>query len=304
MSVSAGPQPGHWVLRARAWVRAAQLRIDEVGVRLYSAAIAYRTIFSLVAFASTVVLIAYLAGMNANDARVAGGDVAGVSEDLEKIARERVARTLELGTSSVVMAGLIGVLLGLYGMSGGFAAICDVLDRVHGTQRYVRLTLRYLRGAGVAAVFIVLAGVAIVFAALSTSTGEYFLGLVGLDVAVGAWSFLVLVVVPCTAILVAFGFVLRYGSHARPDWGQVLVGAVVASAACVLLVLGFAAAVRLFHPWEAYGVFATAVTLLLFGYVQSYVLILTAMFGAELVELASLAPLTRRLVPRSETTDD
>ena len=126
-------------------------RMDDVGVRLYAAAIAYRTIFSVIAFMSTFVLVAMLLGLDAGELRIldSTNEIPQLSDDIETVARERVARTLELGSSSVIVAGLIGFSLGIYGMSGGFAAICDVLDRIHGTNRYVRLTVRYIRGAEV-----------------------------------------------------------------------------------------------------------------------------------------------------------
>ncbi len=267
---------------ARAWARDASRRIDTAGVRIYAAAIAYRTIFSLVAFASTIVLVLYALGMDGVDVARHGGDVPAVPNDVEAVVRSRLSRTLDLGAGSVIAAGLAGFAFGVYGMSGGFAAICDVLDRVHGTQRYVRLTLRYLRGAGVALVFVALASVAIVLISLSTATGKWLLRHVGLAEMSGAISFVVMALVPCVALLVAHAFVLRYGSHARPPWREVVVGAIVAAASSVLLVFGFIAAVRLFDAWQTYGVLASAVVLLLFGYLQAYILVCCALFGREI----------------------
>lgn len=282
------------------WTRDASHRLDQVGVRLYAAAIAYRTIFSLIAFLSTFVLAGTLIGINAADLResapaapqlVAADDTsdtpAAELADLGDIARDRAARTYELGSTPAWVAGLLGLALGLYGMAGGFAAICDVLDRIHGTHRYRRLTLRYVRGAGVAFVFVVLVLVAVVTLALSTTLGEFVLSLVGLDELEGLVAVLLGIVVPSAAILLAFGFVLRYGSHARPPGREVVIGAVVAGGAWLLLFQGFLVAAVLFKPFQAYGTFATSIALLLFGYLQAYLLIVVALFGPELVWLAT-----------------
>lgn len=274
------------IVQARAWAKDASHRVDQVGVRLYAAAIAYRTIFSLLAFLSTILLVLSLSGIDASELRVQSDRVE-VRSELEGIAYDRAARSLELGQSSVVVAGLVGLVLGLYGMAGGFAALCDVLDRIHGSHRYRRLTFRYLRGGFVALVFTTLAFVAIAAFALTTSFGEFVLDAIGLSVLEGAMYFMVGTIIPLVAILVAFAFVLRYGSHARPPMSQVLVGAAVAGVGWMLLLFGFLAFVSLMQPFHTYGAMASSVSLLLFGYLQSYLLVLVAMFGAELVWIAT-----------------
>jgi uncharacterized BrkB/YihY/UPF0761 family membrane protein len=264
--------------RGYAYYRQASVRMDEVGVRLYAAAIAYRTIFSLVAFSSTLVLLALVLDVDVGSSGVSTA-LEPLPEDVATITVDRVERTLELGDDTVVVAGVVGIALGIAGLSSGFAAICDVLDRVHGVQRYTGFTSRYVRGAAVAAVFAALAVVAGALLVAGTRLGEAVLDALGLPAPGGVVTGTLLVAAASLTVALALGFVLRWGSHARPPWPEVSVGAVLGGAASVLLFFGFALAIALFQPFAAYGALASAVTLLVYGYAQAYVLIVTALFA-------------------------
>ena len=284
-----------YIRDAITWCRDASRRMDTAGVRLYAAAIAYRTIFSVVAFTATISLLAFVIGLDVDDVQV--GDTEAVG-NIENIARERLAAALDFGAGSVIAAGLIGFAVGIYGMAGGFAAIQDVLDRIHGTQEYRRLTVRYLRGAGVAVVFVALISIALALLALTRSVGDFVFGALSLERVAGATGVLLGIIIPAIAIFLAFLFVNRYGSHARPRWTQAIVSALVAGTAWILLFVGFVTFTQLTTPFDTYGALASAVGLLLFGYFQAYVLILTNLFAVELLKVASLLPFVRM------TTDD
>jgi len=279
------------------WIKRSSYRMDEVGVRLYAGAIAYRTIFSLVAFLSTFAIIAVVAGIEPGDLRDDPSlldDIPIFAEDLEELSKERVARTMELGNVSAFTAGIIGLLVGLYTLSGSFAALCDVLDRVHGVHAYRRLTRRMLRGAWMAVLFLLLAAVTLTLMLLTTEFGAAVFGGLGLNRISTAWVYLFRVVLPICAVTVTIGFVLRYGSHARPPWGQVIPCTLVATASWLLLLAGFTSYLLIFDGFETYGALANAAALLLFGYLQAYLIILVAMFRFEIATIISLLPLIRR----------
>jgi membrane protein len=272
-------------------------RMDAAEVRLYTAAIAYRTVFSFIAFLSTIAVIALMLGITPGDLREeAGGSSGGSSSSsgLEEIALERAARTLELGQSTAWIAGIIGFGFGLYTLSAGFAALCEVLDRIHGTHVYRRMSQRYLRGLGISIVFLVFAIIVAIALLITTGIGAAVFGWLGLDRVSSVWQFVFRVIIPTIAVPLTFGFLLRYGSHARPPWREVLPGAVVGAAAWLLLLSGFAAYVAWFDGFQYYGALASVFALLMFGYLQSWILILVALFRSEIAFVIALIPFVRQ----------
>jgi membrane protein len=269
--------------------------MDAAGVRLYSAAIAYRTVSSFIAFMTTIAVVLILAGVEPGSLRdhvttISSAGSSDSSNDLEQIAYERAARTLELGESTAWIAGIVGVGVGLYTLSAGFAALCEVLDRIHGTHVYRRMSRRYIRGLGVSLLFLVLAIVTAVALLITTALGTTVFGGLGLQRLSTAWEFLFRFVIPACSVLATFVFLLRYGSHARPQWGQVLPGAAVATTAWLLLLSGFTAYVAWFNGFEYYGALASVFALLLFGYLQAWILILVALFHSEVAYVFALLP--------------
>jgi uncharacterized BrkB/YihY/UPF0761 family membrane protein len=280
-----------------AWGVSASKQMDELGVRLYAAAIAYRTIFSLIAFLSTFGFIALALGLTPGSIRDSSSphrDIGGVSSDIEKVGWEKIATTLQMGNLSAAVAGTIGFLVGLYTLSAGFAALCEVLDRVHNVHTYRRMSRRYIRGAGMSLLFLLLASITGTLLLLTTGFGEFVFGELGLEIISKTWKFVFRVVIPACALVITFGFVLRYGSHARPPWGQVLPGAAVGSAAWLLLLAGFVSYAKFFNGFEGYGALASAIAVLLFGYLQAYIIIGVALFRSEIAMVIALAPGIRR----------
>jgi membrane protein len=283
---------------ALAWMRGATRRTDEANVRLYAAAIAYRSIFSFLAFMTTVAVLGLmLFGVAPGELRGSlgvTGDIPGIPKDIEQVAIERAARTVELGASSAWVAGILGFGAGLYTLAGGFAALCEVLDRIHGTHSYRKLTRRYLRGTGIAVVFLALTFVALVTLFVSTEVGQQVFGLLGFERLSDAWTFLLRFVVPVAALLVAFAFVLRYGCHARPPWAEVLPGASVITIAWLGLLSAFLAYISLVGGFEFYGALGSVVAVLLFGYAQAWIVILAVLFRRDIAYVIALAPGIRR----------
>jgi uncharacterized BrkB/YihY/UPF0761 family membrane protein len=275
------------------WARTVSHRMDETGVRLYAAAIAYRTIFAILALSSTVgIILIIVLGPDADAIRPASES--GVADDLTEVGRERAARTLELGAGPAWVAASIGLAVGLYTLAGGFAALCDVLDRVHGTHTYRRYSMRMLRGAGIAVIALVIIAVALASFIVTTELGEFVFGIAELDLLSGATTLVLAVLVPSVTLLGSMILLLRYGSHARPAWGQVIPGGIVATAAIAVTFGGFVTYARFLHGFEAYGALAGAIAVLVFGYLLGYIIILTALFRNEITYLASLVPGLRR----------
>lgn len=281
---------------AYVWARSASRRMDQHSARLYAAAIAYRTIFAFIAFLSTFALLAILLGLSPGELRQHAGSDGQIDaiEHLETVGWDKAAQTLEMGSFPAWLAGIIGFGVGLYTLAGGFAALCDVLDRIHGVHQYRGYSRRMGRAAGVSLVFLLFAAIVGFLLLLTTGFGEFVFGNLGLDRLAGLWSFLFRVVIPACAVIIIMGFVLRYGSHARPPWNQVLPGAAVASAAWLLMLGGFASYIVLFKGFQAYGVLGSTIAVLVFGYLQAYIVILVAMFREEIAKVISLIPGIRR----------
>lgn len=266
------------LLSVRVWSTRASHAMDTAGIRVYAACIAYRTVYSVIAFGSTLVLLAGMLNIRISS-RSTRTALASIPDDLRTIMVRRLEEATNLAGSHALIAGLIGLAFGVYGMAGGFAALADVLDRIHGTHTYHRLTIRYLRGALVAVVAVTFTTVGGVALAAGTSLGMDIFAALGLEWTGRITITVLRMAVVCASIVAAFAFLLRWGSHARPPWAEVITGAIVGAAGWIALTTGFFAVVTLMQPFSAYGAFASVIALLMFGNLQAYLLLMSALFG-------------------------
>jgi uncharacterized BrkB/YihY/UPF0761 family membrane protein len=255
--------------------------LDGLGMRIYASSIAYRAIFSTVAFLSTIVLIARLLDVQLSKARSSVLFDA-LSPEMRDTVIRRAEHTINGPFGDVLTAGIVGFLIGLYGMAGGFAAICDALNRIFDSYRYTKVTRRYLRGALVAFMFIILFGSAALLGAITSSGGQALLDALGLQVLAGVAAATISAAVAIVLVLIGFALLLRYGSFARPPWLHVLASAVVGGGLLILMTIGMGAYVQLIGPFAEYGALAGAVGILLYGYLSAYLLLLVAVFSPTL----------------------
>lgn len=255
--------------------------LDSLGMRIYASSIAYRAVFSSVAFLSTIVLAARMVGVDTEKLQ-SSGMLGSLSPDLEAAVMARAEHALDGPLDNVVAAGIAGFLLGLYGMAGGFAAVCDALNRIFGTYRYTRLTKRYLRGGLLAVTYVFLFGGAATFGVIASTSGQRLLDALGLELLGSVAAASIAIAMAVMLVLVAFALLLRYGSFARPPWLHVVAGAIVGGGLFVLMTGGMFAYVELIRPFAEYGALAAAVGILLYGYFSAYLLLLVAVFSPTL----------------------
>lgn len=274
------------VAMLRALGRRASRAADAAGIRVYAGCIAYRSIFSLIAFASTLMLIFQTIDVPfRGDSSLRALDR--VPHDVRDVLIGRLDQAQQIAGSHAAIAGFIGLMLGVFGMAGGFAALTEVLDRIHGVHEYRRQWQRYLRGGAIALVSVSLTTVALIALAAGTSLGEDIFQALGLDWAGRVTMTLVRIALAIISITGAFVFLMRWGSHARPPWQDVVASAIVATTGWLLLVMGFFGTVALLQPFSVYGALASAISLLMFCYLQAYIMLTSAMFAPSLSSLAA-----------------
>ncbi len=258
---------------------------DAVGMRIFAASIAYRAVFTVVSFLSTALLVVWLLGLDLADTEGVATLVGELPDDVEQVVIDRALRTTDSSLLGVRVAGFVGLVFSVFGMAGGFASIFDALNRIFGTYRYTRLTVRYGRAMVLAFAAVALAGAAFFVAALGSRTGMAALDLVGLDALAPLADGVVRLTLSFVLVAGAFVLVLRWGSYARPPWGDVLASAFVAGVAWVAMTVALLTFTGLVKPLEAYGALAFTVGLLLYGYATSYLLLLVALFSPMLGSL-------------------
>ena len=164
--------------------------------------------------------------------------------------------------------------LGLFGaMSGGIARVFDVAEpRPFIKQQVLGLTLMALTGLlAVGSVVIGIAtGILVEFAT------ELVAGVPGGETAVRLIGFLV----PLILIFIAFWVIYRVVPNRPVAWGEVLPGAIVATLLWTVLRIGFTFyATRIANYDSAFGPLSTAITLIVFLYFASLIILIGAEFA-------------------------
>lgn len=252
----------------------------RIGIRIFAASIAYRAVYTALAFLSTAVLLMWLLGIDVAQSQGVGKLLADLPSDVEQVVVQRAQRTVDSSQQlDVQVAGWIGLALSIYGMAGGFAAVFDALNRVFRTYRYTPFVRRYARATLLATITVAIAGSAFVIASLGTSSGQNLLDALNLSALAPFADDVIRLVVSYLLGSVAFMIVLRWGSYARPPWLDVVATALLTGAAWLVMTLALLAFAALVHPLQAYGALAFAIGLLTYGYATSYLFLLAALFS-------------------------
>ncbi|MCB0879189.1 MAG: YihY/virulence factor BrkB family protein [Thermoleophilia bacterium] len=272
---------------------------DAVGMRIFAASIAYRAVFTVLSFMSTALLVVWLLGLDVAGTDGVGRMLAELPDDVEAVVIERAQRTIDAHRLNVQVAGFVGLALSIYGMAGGFAAIFDALNRIFGTYRYTRLTVRYARAMVVATASVALAGTGFVIYALGSTTGKLVLDVLNLEALAPLAEDAVRMTISFLLVSAAFALILRWGSYARPPWTDVAATALLSGASWLAMTIALFAFSAMLNPLETYGTLAFAIGLLLYGYATSYLLLLAALFsptfGSVLDRLTGRGPLRLEL---------
>jgi uncharacterized BrkB/YihY/UPF0761 family membrane protein len=268
-------------IKMYSFVRTAMRDADRAGLRIYATSLAYRALFTVISLLSVLVLASWVL-KDYVDGSTVDRLLNTLPSDVQQAVNERAHRTLDGPVSNVVLAALLGIVLSLWGMAGGFAAVFDALNRIYGTYKYTRYTVRYLRATFIAMVFMAFAGSAFLVAALSTEVGEVVLETLHLNFLVGLTGATFRIVSAFILAIGAFGIVYRWGSFARPRWTDVIASALLAGSAWTLMSVGLFFVLDYTSPFDTYGALASAVTVLLYGYWTSYLLFIAALFSPAL----------------------
>jgi membrane protein len=199
------------------------------------------------------------------------------------------------GMTLIGLAFLVWGALGLFSsLSRGIARVFDVAEeRPFIRQQLLGLLLMGL--TGVLAIASLVVGV--VTGILRRFAAELVAGLPGGDTAVWLVGF----VVPLVLIFAAFWVLYKVVPNRHVGWGEVLPGALVATVLWTILRFGFTFyATNIANYDSAFGPISTAITLLVFLYFASLVILLGAEFARASAlddEGAMLAAADPRLLP-------
>ena len=264
--------------RLRAFAKVVFLRIDDAAVRTYSASIAYHAILAFVSFSSVVL---FLVQVGLGDEELGRRSGQRLPQDLRDAASAQAERIEDLSSTGVVVLTVLGVLIGLFGLASGFAALFDALNRIHGTHRYASMVARYGRALVVAVCFVTAFTFALGVVAASTAAGAEYFEALGLPVIGILASGLALLLVVLVLVPLTFMLLLRYGSRARPPLVQCAAAGTVSGWGTLLFSVAFLAFVALAEPYRMYGAMSTALVILVFAYWATYLLLASVIFAEE-----------------------
>lgn len=253
-------------------------RIDDAAVRTYAASIAYHAILALVSFSSVVL---FLVQVGIGDLALGTSSGQRIPKDLRDAATAQAERIEDLNSTGVALLTLLGVIIGLFGLASGFAALFDALNRIHGTHRYASMMVRYGRALVVAVCFVSAFTFALLVVAASTAAGTEFFEALGIPFVGVLASGLLLFVVVLALVPVTFMLLLRYGSRARPPMAQCAAAGTVSGWGTLLFSVVFLAFVALAEPYRMYGAMGSALVILVFAYWSSYLMLASVIFAEE-----------------------
>jgi membrane protein len=195
---------------------------------------------------------------------------------------QEIAKTASKPSASV-LASVIGIALALFGASGVFGQLQDALNTIWGVKakpgsaiwEYIRV--RFLSFAMVAGICFLLL-VSLTVEALLKAFGQYIQQALpgGLGITVTTY-----LLVDLGLVILLFAAMFKYLPDVRVDWRDVIVGA--AMTAILFLVGKWALGLYLGSgaAGSAYGAASSLVTLLLWIYYSSQILL----FGAEFTQV-------------------
>lgn len=271
---------------AHLFKRTAKEWIDDKAPQL-GAALAYYTVFSLAPL--ILILFAVVGFIFQNDPAGAWEKMTEqmsyfLDESAMSVIRDIAKKAAEPGTKTVV-ATILGVAIALFGASGVFGQLQDALNTIWGVKAkpgtgiWGFLRARFISFAMVAGVCFLLL-VSLVIESLLKAFSHYvqasFPG--GIAVAVGVYLLFDLLVVTFL-----FAMIFKFLPDAKIQWRDVWIGAALTAALFLIgkwalgLYLGSGAA------GSAYGAASSLITLLLWIYYSSQILL----FGAEFTQVYS-----------------
>jgi membrane protein len=251
------------------------------------AALAYYTVFSLAPL--ILVLLAIVGLLFRNDPAGAWQEITEqMSYFLDQSAMsviQDIAQKAAQPGKKTVLASIIGIALALFGASGVFGQLQDALNTIWGVKAkpgagiWAFLRARFLSFAMVAGVCFLLL-VSLVIESLIKAFSHYLQSIIpgGVAVALGIYLLFDLVVV-----VLLFAMIFKYLPDAKIQWRDVWIGAAITALLFLIgkwalgLYLGSGAA------GSAYGAASSLITLLLWIYYSSQILL----FGAEFTQVYS-----------------
>lgn len=206
-----------------------------------------------------------------------------IPEEAFLLLEGQMTALLQVNSSTHGWTTVISLLIALYSVRSGVAALITGLNAVHSRGHQPALW----RILGSLAMTVALIG--LVLAALATVVGVTTV-LAYVDI-LGPWEGLILAVLPFVVMtivgLVALGLFYRYGPNqpeARHAW--ITLGALLAAILWALTSAAFSLYLANFHSYNRiYGSIGAVIALLMWFYISAYIVLLGGVVNAELARL-------------------
>jgi membrane protein len=260
---------------------------DDVGG--LAAEMAYHFIFALFPFVIFLATVAGMVGralrqdqllddlMNSLYSQMPAATAEALREPLEQVLGQRGNEALSIGAA-------VGLVLALWSASAGVATIMKAFNRAYGVAE----TRGFIKSKAIALGLTVLLSLLLIVGVVSLTVGDNLIKWVGASAGLGGATQLLLqvvrVVVALLGITIAFSVLYWQAPNVRQQYRWITPGTLLATAALILLSLGFGLYVNLVGAASYAKTYGTAFGLILFLYflyLSSQVIVLGAEFNAE-----------------------
>lgn len=263
--------------------------ISEDGVFTWASALAYAWVFALFPLLIAILTLApYLPGQTKEKAKqqvTASIQQAGVGGQAAKTVQDSINEVMDNTKGGLLSFGLI---LALWGASGGMAMTMTALDKAYEVTTERSFIMQRLVALGLTLATIVLVLLVLVLIPVGGAITAYFASRgvlakpveIGIDVARYA--------IAVGLLFAIVSLVYYFGPHIKQKWQAISPGAVAAVAIWILAAVGFSVYVNNFASFnKTYGALGAAIALLLFFYISATVLLV----GAEINSVFDFAVL-------------
>jgi membrane protein len=260
---------------------------DDVGG--LAAEMAYHFIFALFPF---VIFLATVAGMVGRAIRqdqllddLMNSLYSQMPPATAEALREPLAQVLgQRGNEALSIGAAVGLVLALWSASAGVATIMKAFNRAYGVAE----TRGFIKSKAIALGLTVVLSLLLIVGVVSLTLGDNLIKWAGANAGLGGATQLLLqvvrVVVALLGITVAFSILYWQAPNVRQQYRWITPGTLLATAALIVLSLGFGLYVNLVGAASYAKTYGTAFGLILFLYflyLSSQVIVLGAEFNAE-----------------------
>jgi membrane protein len=271
------------------FVKKLATEVSDDDVLTWAAALAYTWVFAMFPLLLAIVTLApYMPGQTKQKA------IAEVNDSIQQIGITGDAGTTVRNTITEVMnkpqGGLLslGLLLAIWGASGGMAMTMTALDRAYEVKKPRSFVKQRLVAIGLTLATIVLVLAVLVLLPIGGAVIEYFQNQGQIGTALVYLLGLVRYVIAAALLLGVLALIYYFGPNIKQKWHAVSPGALIAVVTWVVVGVAFGIYVDKFGNFNAtYGALGAAIALLLFFYISAAILLV----GAEINSILDFATL-------------